>query len=396
MPPYSRDICLPIETQKSVSDMAGLPRRLDGRPNVFLMTNTLEIGGSERQFVALAGAIHSERFQVQLGCLGRYGPLAEKIGTIHEFPLNGSFLTWQAWRSRLALRRLLRAKEIAVAHAFDFYTNLMLIPTARVARTPVVIGSHRQLGDLLTPMQFRAQAAAFRLCDRVVCNSRAAADRLAERSVPARKLVVIPNGLAPEAFAPATPAFPRSGETVRVGMIARMNGRYKNQAAFLRAAARVCQRCEDVEFVLVGDGPYRQEFERMTEDMGLISHVAFWGERQDIPAVLSSLDITVVPSVSESLPNVILESMAAGVPVVATRVGGIPEIIEDAKTGLLVPANDNMRMAEAIERLIREPSLRKEFGCRAKEYAIARFHWDSVSEQYEDLYTNLLAEKRRR
>lgn len=375
------------------ADTTRARRSLHNRPNVFLMTNTLEIGGSERQFAALAAAIHSERFRVQLGCLRRYGPLVDKVGEIDEFPLHGSFFTWQAWRSRLALARLLRGKGIAVAHAFDFYTNLMLIPTARLAGTPVVIGSQRQLGDLLTPMQFRAQAAAFRFCDRVVCNSQAAADRLAERSLPVRKLVVIPNGLAPEAFAPTAPIFPRSAGTVRVGMIARMNVRYKNQAAFLRAAARVSQSGAKAEFVLVGDGPCRQEFERMAQDLGLDSRVVFWGERQDIPAVLASLDLTVVPSVSESLPNVILESMAAGVPVVATRVGGIPEIVEDGRNGLLTPPGDDQRMAEAIERLVREPSLRKEFGQRAKEYAMAHFHWDRISEQYEELYESLLAEK---
>lgn len=384
---------MPTETEKIASDIVRRQRDTGSRPSVFLMTNTLEIGGSERQFVALAGALHRERFEVRLGCLRRYGPLAEKVGAIEEFPLQGSFFTWQAWRSRLALARILRDQEIAIAHAFDFYSNLMLIPTARFARTPVVLGSQRQLGDLLTPLQFRAQAAVFRFCDRVVCNSQAAADRLSREGVPAPKLVVIPNGLAPEAFAPTPPAFPRCDATMRVGMIARMNKRYKNQAAFLSAAARVRQFHDAVRFVLVGDGPYRQEFERMAADMGLGSCVEFWGERQDIPAVLASLDVTVVPSVSESLPNVILESMAAGVPVVATKVGGIPELVEDGRSGLLVPAKDDQQMADAIVRLIGDPSLREALARRAKEYAIAHFHWDNVSEQYEELYSNLLAAK---
>lgn len=389
---------LPTDTTRNIAGESEV-RRLQSerdRPNLFLMTNTLEIGGSERQFAALAGAIHPERFQIHLGCLRRYGPLVKKIGNITEFPLHGSFFTWQAWRSRLDLGRFLRAKHIAVAHAFDFYTNLMLLPVARLAGIPVVIGSHRQLGDLLSPAQFRAQAAAFRFCDRIVCNSRAAALRLTQHGVPTHKLVVIPNGLAPEAFATATPILQRSPGIVRIGMIARMNVRYKNQAGFLRAAARVCETFKQAEFVLAGDGVFRPEFERMARGMGLASRVRFLGECDDIPAVLAALDITVVPSVSESFPNVILESMAAGVPVVATRVGGIPDAVEDEKTGLLVPPEDDERMAEAISRLIRQASLREEIGRRARDYAAGHFQWDSVSEQYEGLYVKLLAKKDRR
>lgn len=364
-------------------------------PHLFLMTNTLEIGGSERQFAALARAIHPERFQLSLGCLRKYGPLVEKVGEITEFPLGGSFFTWQAWRSRLALARFLRAKCVVVAHAFDFYTNLMLLPVARVAGVRVVIGSHRQLGDLLTPAQFRAQVAAFRFCDLVVCNSRAAASRLEEHGVPARKLVIIPNGLFPEAFAPASPLLPKVPGMVRVGMIARMNVEYKNQAAFLRAAAGLANTFTEAEFVLVGDGAFRPKFEQMAREMGLASRVQFLGERNDIPAVLASLDISVVPSISESLPNVVLESMAAGVPVVATRVGGIPDILEHEKSGLLVPPGDDLQLTEAIGRLIPNPALRQAIGSRAKEYAASHFHWDSVSDQYEQLYAKALASKER-
>lgn len=371
------------EKTKSVTD----------RPDLFLMTNTLEIGGSERQFVALARAIHPERFQLHLGCLGRYGPLLEGLGNITEFPLGGSFFTRQAWLSRLALRRLLRAKRIAVAHAFDFYTNLTLLPVARVAGVRVIVGSHRQLGDLLTAAQFRAQTAAFRFCDLVVCNSRAAASRLEQHGVPADKLVVIPNGLAPEAFAPAAPMLPRVPGTVRIGMIGRMNVRYKNQAGFLHAAARLAGGFKEAEFVLVGDGAFRSEFEQIAREMGLISRVRFLGERTDIPAVLASLDVTVVPSISESLPNVILESMAAGIPVVATRVGGIPDVLENEKSGLLVPPEDDAQLAEAIGRLISNVGLRQEMGRHAREYAAAHFHWDSVVERYEELYCRALAKK---
>jgi glycosyltransferase involved in cell wall biosynthesis len=361
--------------------------------NLFLMTNTLEIGGSERQFIGSAKAISHEHFRIYLGCLLRYGPLLDQVEDITEFPLGGSFLTWQAWRSRLNLLRYLRAKKIDVAHSFDFYTNLMLLPIARLARVPVIVGSHRQLGDLLTPLQFRAQVAAFRFCHRIVCNSKASAERLSKNGVPSSKLVIIPNGLANEAFEPAEPILPRANGVVRVGMIARMNGPYKRQDVFLRAAARVCQQCPETEFILVGDGQYRPQFEELAAHLGLRSRVKFLGERNDIPAVLAGLDITAVPSSSESLPNIILESMAAGVAVVATRVGGIPEIVEHEKTGLLTAPDSDIELANAIERFISQPSLRTDCAQRAREYAASHFCWHQVSEHYENLYRDLMARK---
>ena len=363
--------------------------------NLFLMTNSLETGGSERQFVGLAKAISHEHFEIHLGCLLRYGPLLDQVGEITEFPLGGSFFTWQAWRSRFNLIRYLRAKKIDVAHSFDFYTNLMLLPLARLARVPVIVGSQRQLGDLLTPLQFRAQLAAFRFCDRVICNSKAAAERLSQRGVPASKQIIIPNGLANEAFEPAQPVLPRESSVVRVGMIARMNGPYKKQDAFLRAASRIYQQCPEAEFVLVGDGQYRRQFEDLAAKLGLGSRVKFLGERNDIPAVLAGLDITAVPSSSESLPNIILESMAAGVAVVTTRVGGIPEIVEHEKTGLLTAPDNEFELANAIERFIKEPSLRKECAQRAREYAASRFDWDRVSGRYENVYRDLMAKKKK-
>jgi glycosyltransferase involved in cell wall biosynthesis len=111
--------------------------------------------------------------------------------------------------------------------------------------------------------------------------------------------------------------------------------------------------------------------------------------------VLAALDLLVVPSVSESLPNVILEAMAAGVPVVASRVGGVPEVIEHEKTGLLVPPSDDLQLAEAIERFVCQPSLRLQCARRARQYAAEHFDWGRVSDQYEELYCDLLIQKDR-
>jgi len=359
------------------------------------MVNTLETGGSERQFLMLAQNLSRSRFQLHLGCIGHYGALAGQADDVQEFPMGGRLYGWQSLRARLNLRRHLQDKAVEVAHAFDFYANLTLIPAAWLARVPAIVGSQRQLGDLLTPAQFHAQAAAFRCCDAVVCNSQAAADRLAEAGLRREKLVVIGNALSGEAFQPAVPAIPRQPGILRVGMVARMNHAYKNHAGFLRIAAAIHAQMEQAEFVFAGDGPLRGELEQQAAALGLGKHVFFLGDRRDIPSVLASLDVAVLTSDSESLSNVILEAMASGLPVVAYNVGGNAELV-NAERGILVAPRNERQFAAAILRLLRDSSLRDCFGANARRFAEANFGLDRVCQRYEQLYADLLDQKRGR
>src|SRR5277367_6186436 len=361
------------------------------------MINTFETGGSERQFTVLAQNIGASQFKPYLGCISRRGPLAEHFPDVPQFPLGGSLFGWKSLRTRLSLSRNLRSQKIQVAHAFDFYTNLTLIPSARLARVPVVIGSHRQLGDLMTPAQFRAQAAAFRWCDAVACNSQAAADRLAAAGVSRDKLVVIGNALPMAAFEAATPALPRRFGTLRIGMIARMNAHYKNHAGFLRIAAEVQRRMpnSNVEFLLAGDGPLRPELEQQAAALGLGNRAIFLGDRRDISAVLASIDVAVLTSDSESLSNVILEAMAAALPVVAYNVGGNPELLGDQR-GVRIPAGRESEFAGAVVALLSDLVRRQQIGDRALQFAQENFSLNRVIQRYADLYTALLQKKRGR
>ena len=381
----------PVE-DGSFSETRAESRTTQNRDRVFLMTDSLETGGSERQFAALAGSLNRENFSVHLGCLQRKGPFLESLGDVTEFPLGGSLYGAASLRARWRLSRYFKRHEIGIAHAFDFYSNLVLIPAARYARVPVVIGSQRQLGDLLTSRQERAQAHALRWCDTVVCNSRAAAGRLMTLGLRENQLTVIGNGLPAEAFAETRPALVRSPEDLRIGMIARMNTRSKNHHLFLRAAARLRGRFPALQWVLVGDGPLRPELEREARDLGLGDSVLFLGDRRDVPAVLASLDLTVLPSASESLSNVILESMAAGVPVVANRVGGNIELVTEDR-GVLVPPNDEEALAGAIDRLLRDAPLRRVLGRNANAFARENFTLEHMRKRHEALYRELLEKK---
>jgi glycosyltransferase involved in cell wall biosynthesis len=361
-------------------------------PGVFLMIESFETGGSERQFAALARSLSPEAFRLSLGCIRQRGAFVEGLGELPQFRLGGSLYGLQSWRTRFRLARHLRKTSTAVAQAFDFYSNLTLIPSARMARVPVVIGSQRQLGDLLTPAQTSVQNAAFRWCDAIVCNSRAAARRLLQQGLAEEKVVVIGNGLPASAFRETPCALPRPAGVLRVGMIARMNTRAKNHSLFLYAAARLRDRLPSVEFVLAGDGPLREELEREAESLGVASSVRFLGDRRDIPAIMASLDVSVLPSASESLSNVILESMAAGVPVVASEVGGNPELVA-ADRGILFDPGKIDDLVAAIETLLRDEPRRMELGRNAKRFAHANFTVEAMGGQYERLYSELLAKK---
>ena len=364
----------------------------DSIPKLFLMTDSFETGGSERQFVALAQSLNQAAFDVKLGCIQRRGAFLGDLGRVPEFPVGGSLYGLNSLWTRLRLAQYLRRSRVAIAHAFDFYTNLTLIPAAKLAGVPVVIGSQRQLGDLLSHSKSAAQAAVFRWCDVVVCNSQAAADRLVEQGLRKSRVVVIGNGLTALAFGETVPALPRGKALLRVGMIARMNAPSKNHKVCLRAAARLRGRFPSLEFVLVGDGPLRPELEREAESLGLKNRAVFLGDRRDIAAVLASLDVSVLPSSSESLSNAILESMAAGVPVVDSRVGGNPELV-GADRGMLVTPGDDKALADAIEVLLRDPAIRVALGANAKRFVQANFTVEQMRDRYEALYARLLQKK---
>lgn len=361
-------------------------------PGIFLMTNSFETGGSERQFIALARSLQAENYRVHLGCLQPKGPLRKDVGDVLHFGLGGSLFGTFSMRSRFRLARYLQESRSIVAHAFDYYTNLMLIPAAKLARTPVVIGSLRQLGDLLSPVQRRAQLAAFRLSDCVICNSEAAARTLRRKGFSANRVAVIGNGLPPSAFIDGSPPVRHNPCSFRIGMIARMNARSKNHLVLLESVARLRARVPNLELIFVGDGPFRAELETRTAELAIKDIVRFLGDRQDVTQILATLDVTVLPSASESLSNAILESMAARVPVIANEIGGNVELLANDR-GMLIPPNDTNALDSALQKLASDAGLRETLSRNARRFAQDNFTIDCMRQKHENLYAELLERK---
>jgi L-malate glycosyltransferase len=369
------------------------------RPRVMLFTDSFLRGGTERQFVRAAKSLDRARFDLMVGCLRREGPLlasVEALGIpILEFPLN-SLHNFRAAHLFWKLVSYLRGKRIQILHAFDFYTSVFATPAGRLAGVPVVLASRRELANLRGVWQRQAIRLACRLATGVVVNSRAAARDLVEgHRGNAQRIGVIPNSIDLEQFRAV-----RTAEEVRkefgirrdaplVGTLANLRSE-KDLPTFLRAVRRVNSIFPDSRFLMIGDGPERTKLESLAQDLGLSSVVSFAGDRSDVPDLLAALDVFVLSSRTESFPNAVLEAMAMARAVVATRVGGVPELVEDGESGYLVPPGDAEAMAERIVQLLRDASLCDSMGWAGLERVEREFTTEQVKRKLEDFYDHLL------
>ena len=172
-----------------------------------------------------------------------------------------------------------------------------------------------------------------------------------------------------------------------------MNNIDKGHQLIVEAASKVCPDHAGLRFALVGDGSTRAGLEERVRTLGLSDNFLFLGSRSDVPDVLASCDLSLLASAAEGLPNAVLESMAAGLPVIATAVGGTPEVIEHGLSGLLVPPEDPEAVAEMLRCLINDPVLARSLGAAARERVRHDFSFDRVLTDLEGLYSDLLSAK---
>jgi glycosyltransferase involved in cell wall biosynthesis len=369
------------------------------RRRVMLFTDSFIHGGTERQFVAALRMLDRQRFDIRVGCLKRRGPFlpeVEGLGLpIHEFPTTSLYGRGTLGLLR-RLMRLLREEQIELVHSFDFYTNVFAGTAAWLAGVPAILISRREMaGDRSVFQQAAIRFSAF-LADGIVANSRAAGMRLTGRapSVPGR-LGVVPNCIDPAPFHPdadprqAAAALGLAPASVHIGLLAALRPE-KDIATFLRAAALAARELESAQFVLIGEGSERDRLKGLAAELGIAERVVFLGDRSDIPEVLAAMDVVALSSITESFPNAVLEAMAAGRAVVATRVGGVPELVRDGETGWLVPPRDAQAMARRIIELAGSPSQRQAMGQAGRALAVREFSPWRMKERLEGYYEETL------
>jgi L-malate glycosyltransferase len=364
------------------------------------LTNFM-IGGTERQVVNLARGLDRSRFDLHVGCLGRSGDFLNHVEgnsiPVSEYRIN-SLRNHTTLREQWKFARYLKRNRIQIVHSYGFYSNVFSVPPACLVRTPVVIASIRDTGDHLTPMQRRVQKAICGFSDHILANSNAVRRQLVEDGYNPGKIGVIRNGIiipnpsggSARGFFHRELGLPENARLIAV--VSRLNP-LKGIEYFLEAAAILAARFEDVYFPIVGDGidpEYTAGLKDLAARLGLGRRVIFTGFRLDISSILPDLLVSVLPSLSEGLSNVLLESMAAGVPVVATNVGGNPEAVEEGVTGILVPPRNPAALADAVGTLLENQDLAIRFGASGRRRIEVHFSLDRMVQDTQKLYAELL------
>jgi glycosyltransferase involved in cell wall biosynthesis len=352
------------------------------------MVTSLDIGGTERQTVELVRRLDPHSFRVHLACFHRRGPLLTEVPAsvpVESFPLQG-FRSARGLTQLASFARWCRRIGARLVHTCDLYANIFGLTGAALAGVGARIGSRRELltGDK-SRLQLTGQRTAYRLAHAVVANSSAAAEQLAREGVPATHIRLIPNGVDVSRF--------RRQPTERHGRVVTMVANLraeKGHDVLIDAAPAILAAHPDVEFLLAGDGPLADALAARARARGVADRIVFLGATANVPDVLARSDLFVLPSRSEALPNAVIEAMAAGLPVVASGVGGIPELIVHGETGLLAPPGDPHALAGAVDYLLDRPALAAAFGDAARDHVTREFGFGRLVERVEHLYLSAI------
>ncbi len=378
------------------------PRMTDpadrGPLRVMFLTTTMTIGGYETLLFNMIRRIDRQRVLPELCCLKEKGELGEALAD--EVPVFDRLLRHKFDVGVVRrLERLFRERRIDAVVTVGTGGDRMFWGRlgARRARVAVVVSAIHSTGvpDYIEwPNRLLA-----RWTDAFIGAAAPHARYLIdEAGCPSDKVVVIPYGIDPERFAPrpANPALMAelglTAENPVAGIVAVLRPE-KHHELFLRAAALVRERLPEARFLIVGDGPRRPVIEQLRAELNLQDTVQMLGKRTDVPELLALMDVLLITSHMECSPVSILEAMGCGKAVIATRVGSIPESVEDGRTGFLVPPGDAEALAGRLCEVLSDRSLARQLGEQGRARILERFTLDRMTRQYEDLVIDLYRRK---
>ncbi len=336
------------------------------------------------------------RFEPVVACLHLEGEQLEDLARMGVRPVLVD-IGRKMLRPRTALEvarlaRLIRAERIALVHAQDIYTNALGLLAARAARVPV-IATRVDLGHHVVGYRRPLTRLACRAADRVLVNALCVRDLVLREGVEPDRVVVVRNGVDLEALdreareAPASP--PPPGEWITC--IANMHHPVKGQTDLLVAFREVLRARPAARLVLVGGGVRRPLLEKLAGELGVAERVHFLGFRRDVPALLARAVLSVSASHAEGLSNAILEAMASRLPVVATAVGGTPELVRDGVNGLLAPPGSPGALSRRMSEVLADPARARRMGEHGRRAVEREFDLAQMRLGYDALYDELAA-----
>lgn len=360
------------------------------------MVDSLAPAGAETVAVRIALGLDPGRFESAVCSTRRSEPAAVaevRAAGVEVLELGRSSRT--DLRSWLPLVRLLRSGSVDVVHAHKFGSNLWLALLSPLVDVPVVVAHEHSWSYDGSPLRRLAdRELVARAATMMIAVSPADRLRMIEvEGVPADKVVLIPNGIAappPGDRQPARRMLEIPADAQVVGTVCGLRPE-KAVDATLRAVAGLTVDRPGLRLVVVGDGPERGRLEHLTADLGV--DALFLGRRpnHEMPDLLAAMDVVVCSSRREGMPLAVLEWMAAGKAIVATRVGGIPSMLEDGKEAVLVPPEDGAALAGGIARLLDDPGERRRLGVAARRRQREQFEFERTVTRIEQLYEELYA-----
>jgi L-malate glycosyltransferase len=372
-----------------------MPR--DGQGKVIRLTHLivdLEIGGAENGVVNVLNGLDEHLFKTSLyvfksGC-ALESRLRKNIRLVHVPKRKGNDPM-----AVLRLALLLRRDRPHILHTHTWSTLVEGVLAAKLAGVPIIVhGEHGTVRKESRPHVY-TQRLFWRGADVVLTVSETLKQHLLkEIGFPAERIIAIQNGVDTERFQPhRDSASTRKELGLPVGgFIVGSVGRLvpvKNHVTLMRAVARVASRIPHVVLMLVGDGPLDGELKMLAQELGIADRVVFLGYRHEVPLLLTAMDVFVLPSLREGMPNALLEAMASGLPVIASKMGGASEIVRDGENGFLVCPTDAGRLSQLIYQLSISRERCRAMGMEARRYVERDFKMEHMVNKYTNLYLAL-------
>lgn len=375
------------------------------RINLLQVVNGLAIGGAEKKLLELVKTLDKKRYNIIVCSIGQGGPLQK------DFEALGVNVIVCQKRNKfdlsliLTVARLIKECEIDVVQTTLLLADLVGAMAAQIAGKPPVISwetvSHGENDILRTGNRhIIAYKFAMKRVSRIVAVSQEIKQSLVQRrGIPAEKIAYIPYGVDLKKFARRNGSVDKRSilnipsDRIVVGTVARAEP-YKGVAYLQKAALQMVEQHPKLDFVFVGDGSLRKELEAEVGARGWSDRIHFLGFRNDVNEIMNTFDIFILPSLSEGLPNVILEAMASSKPVIATAVGGIPEAVVEGETGLLIPPSNTTAIMDAIRSLLSDHKAALRMGEAGRRRVEENFSLQKEVSSFEHLYKQLLNEKK--